>query len=500
MLAAKGCIDALGKVGKLGDAGEFEIGKAAAEWAERHEAWDGTDEHQKWADEWSQATVHSAGWHTLQGKAYELIPGYRLEEARVEFASVPLPSADKRRLLTIEDIEDLPDPRWLIHGLVPEQSLAIIYGPPKNGKTFIALSMALHIAAGIPWFGRGVQQGGVVYIAGEGAGGLKLRVRAARAHYGIPAHIPLWVLPRAVNFSDKHAVEDLEQLIGETVGDQPVRWVVIDTLARAMPGVDENSAGEVGKVIAACDLLKERLGCTVTPVHHQGKDGEKGMRGSSALDGAVDALLHTIRKKENDTDIITLATKYQKDAEEAEPIHFDLLTVAATECRTSLVPVLRTGPEPSAKKLTDQQQAALDILKGLVAANCGAPVTEMAWRDACVNGRRMSASENPKVRKDAFRNNFELLQRVGLVVWEDGIVRLSNEAESRAEQNLAESLPSGEGRVADFMPNSANSASLQGRYVAAEAESLYRDSANLPPDAPKRSAGEWTPEQLAVLN
>jgi len=167
------------------------------------------------------------------------------------------------KLLSIEDVEGLPDPVWIVDGLLPEQGLAIAYGAAKHGKSFLMLSAALHIAAGRDWFGRQVRQGAIVYICGEGAGGLKLRIRAARAHYRIPADIPFWTLPRAVNFSDMKAVTELADLIRETAGSEPIRMVIVDTLARAMPGLDENSAGDVGRVIAACDWLKEQLGCTV---------------------------------------------------------------------------------------------------------------------------------------------------------------------------------------------------------------------------------------------
>jgi hypothetical protein len=45
--------------------------------------------------------------------------------------------------------------------------------------------------------------------------------------------------------------------------------------------------------------LKEQLGCTVMPIHHTGKDAEKGMRGSSALDGAVDTALVVMRQNDS---------------------------------------------------------------------------------------------------------------------------------------------------------------------------------------------------------
>ena len=248
----------------------------------------------------------------------------------------PKPNSRALRLMHLEEVEALPPPVWIVDGLVPERSLVIPFGPPKAGKTFIVLSMALHIAAGMDWAGLKVGQGGVVFIAGEGVGGLSIRLKAMRQHYGIPSNIPFWVIPRAVNFREPGTAEMLVKLVRDTVGDEPIALLVVDTLARAMPGVDENSSQEVGVVIAACDAIKEDLGCTVMPIHHTGKDTGKGMRGSNALDGAVDA---AFRIEAAGDHRVSLKTEHQKDGEPARPILFQMESVTVG-MRSSLVPVV----------------------------------------------------------------------------------------------------------------------------------------------------------------
>ena len=72
-----------------------------------------------------------------------------------------------------------PDPVWLVRDVLPEGGLVTLYGQSGGGKTFVALDLALRIATGMNWWGkRSVQQGLVAYIAGEGVGGLKNRIRA----------------------------------------------------------------------------------------------------------------------------------------------------------------------------------------------------------------------------------------------------------------------------------------------------------------------------------
>jgi hypothetical protein len=267
------------------------------------------------------------------------------------------------RLLSIAEIEAMPPPEWIIDGLLPAQGLIIPYGPPKVGKTFVVLSMGLHIAAGKDWCGRAVRQGVVVYIAGEGLGGLALRIKAMRLEYDIPADVPFFVRPKAVNFRDPQAVAELIAVARDTAAGHPIALVVVDTLARAMPGVDENSAQEVGLVIAACDAVKEQLQCSVAPIHHTGKDQERGMRGSNAIHGAVDT---TLRIKAAGDRRIQMINEDQKDGEPAPPMTFAMKEVS-TGFRSSLVPVLEDaaplgrppGEQPDADELLTRVALAM---------------------------------------------------------------------------------------------------------------------------------------------
>jgi len=98
---------------------------------------------------------------------------------------------------------------------------------------------------------------------------------------------------------------------------------VFDTMARCMPGGDENSAQDVGLVIAAADRIRQRTGAAVLLVHHTQKGGELE-RGSSALRGAADSMFYL---RPEDVGLILETTK-QKDALAAEPRRLRLMAVA----------------------------------------------------------------------------------------------------------------------------------------------------------------------------
>lgn len=190
-------------------------------------------------------------------------------------------------LLTYADLLDLPDPAWLIDGLVPE-GLAVLYGAPGTFKSFAALDWALSVATGQPWHGRDVRGGYVVYIAAEGHGGLCKRVEAWRETHGRPDMTRVRFLAQAVNLLDAEQVERTRCTLATL--PEPPALLVIDTAARSMVGGDENSARDVGMFIAAID--GQNAGTRLV-VHHAGKAGDE--RGSSALRGAADMMARVER-------------------------------------------------------------------------------------------------------------------------------------------------------------------------------------------------------------
>jgi hypothetical protein len=345
------------------------------------------------------------------------------------------------RLLSISELKNLPDPEWLIEGLLPEKSLSLIFGQPKNGKTFIALSEAMHIAAGRDWFGRKVKQGVVIYVAAEGSNGLKLRIPALQAYHKFPDDTPFYTVPLGVNFGTNKDVLELVGIIRETVGNQPVALVVVDTLAKSMPGLDENAAVDMGRVIAQCEWLRDELGCAVMPIHHEGKDATKGARGNTALPGAVDSAQHVCRVKDkgNGTDIVVVTNTAQKDAAEADPILFDLIEVAGDETRASLVPVLRTTAAPAkVSEISGQPAIALTELNCMLTEHptplpkepnypVAAGAREDDWRERFY--AKLPSDTKAKVKGQAFNRARNTLMEKKIIDVHKGWVWLMSDVE-----------------------------------------------------------------------
>jgi AAA domain len=220
-------------------------------------------------------------------------------------------SAGHFRLCFLEEILMLPPPQWLIDGLLQTDTLAVLYGPPKAGKSFLAFDLALSVAAGRPSLGHEVKQGDVLYVSAEGGNGVSPRVRAWLAKRGpMPSTASRFALiRRPVNIRDGDG--DVEALISDIRAARlNPSLIVIDTLARCYGGGNENSQQDMGVFVAGCDRLREMFpGTTVLVVHHKGWEASHE-RGSNALRGAVDTVIAVDRMD----GFTRMEVKYHKDA------------------------------------------------------------------------------------------------------------------------------------------------------------------------------------------
>src|SRR6266853_2096427 len=200
--------------------------------------------------------------------------------------------ADKHRprfrLYSPEDLLALPPPSWLLEKHIPENAFAVLYGPPGSGKSFVALGWALAIASRRPWLGCTTNRGPVIYVAAEGGSGLGQRVQTHLDAHELAGPVDIRFVCDPVNLLQSDEVTALLSDVDAALPEHPALFV-FDTLARAMSGGDENSARDVGLVVAAADRIRNATNAAVLFVHHTGKDGLVE-RGSSALRGAADAM------------------------------------------------------------------------------------------------------------------------------------------------------------------------------------------------------------------
>jgi len=224
------------------------------------------------------------------------------------------------RLSLIDDAElaTRKPPNALIAGMIPEGGLAVLYGESGLGKSFLALDLAYSIATNIPWMNRAVAPGPVIYIAGEGIGGLPKRTAAWKDAHEAKGPIEVHFISDPVLLTVESDVSELTMLLA-SLEPEP-QLIVVDTLARAMAGADDSSGKDMGNLIQAVDRLRTMFGCAVLLVHHSTKKEGRVERGSSQLRGAADSMMSVTTHGSS----LKLSSEKSKDYEPFDDIEFSL--------------------------------------------------------------------------------------------------------------------------------------------------------------------------------
>jgi hypothetical protein len=277
-------------------------------------------------------------------------------------------------LVTLADLLRLPDPEWLIDGMVEVGAQGVVYGPTGHGKTFVVLDWALCVATGRSWQSRMVKKGPVVYVVTEGGRGIKKRVGAWMQENGVRSVDNAFFVLEAVQLRNPGDYKlFVNRLDGENLKPS---LIVFDTFARCFVGGDENTSKDVGEFVDATRRLQEHTGASILAIHHTGKNKNEE-RGSSALRAAADVMFKVMRSKDG---VISVTNEKQKDDEEAPDLNLRLKQVQLTESNgrriTSCV-LVGTRRDSLARIVNASEERALSALQDL-----GGPATSGDWAAA----------------------------------------------------------------------------------------------------------------------
>lgn len=204
-------------------------------------------------------------------------------------------------IITGPDIAAMPRMEWLLKGRIPMKGLVALYAPPKSGKSVVACELAVAASLGEPFwqvpFGKRLS---VLYIAAERSSDIGDRLKATLQRRGVPYPDTLHVYARETG---PLQVDNAAHLLGLVQVAQHLKpdLIIFDTFARMTLGIEENSSGDMGEAVEKFNAVIRAAGPQAAGiiVHHAGKDKSKGLRGSTALLGAVDAVWSVTREGQN---------------------------------------------------------------------------------------------------------------------------------------------------------------------------------------------------------
>jgi hypothetical protein len=178
-----------------------------------------------------------------------------------------------------------PEPvEWVWDRYLPKGALTLLVAYMKVGKSTLAYPLALAIAQGRPFLGFATMQTPVLMLAVEEH---PRDVRARLERFGLLPDDPVHVHRGRLTPRDLLAVE-------RYIRTHRIGLVLLDTLSRYWEIKDENDNAQVIQRISPFIDLAHETNTTIVLIHHESKAGGvggRGIRGGSALLGAVDQAL-----------------------------------------------------------------------------------------------------------------------------------------------------------------------------------------------------------------
>ncbi len=234
------------------------------------------------------------------------------------------------KLLSPSEVMKLPDPTFIIDGVLPENGMAQLFGKSGSYKSFVSLDMTLSIATGTPWLGnRKTKKSKVVYVGAEGAPGYKKRIAAWLKDNKLKLRDiedNFRFLQEPMLLNDNLDCDVFLYKVKQFVAKDEIDLIVFDTQARCTGGWDENDGVDMGLMITKLDEFKRELDTSVLLVHHTGlKELTRG-RGHSSVHGALDAQF-SVTKTKNKM-VVTLKCEKLKDWEDGWEEDLLLIPVA----------------------------------------------------------------------------------------------------------------------------------------------------------------------------
>jgi hypothetical protein len=343
--------------------------------------------------------------------------------------------------LSYQDMINLPDPEWLIEGVIIEETSALLFGKSNSFKSFLAVDIACSVGTGHlhgSWHGATIIDGSpVLYVATEGALGVaKQRIPGWYEAHGIPEEHrqgAVTLYPQEIALDDDNAVNDLLRSCAIDAANREddddwsdpacaFKLVVIDIFGASMMG-PETSDETARAWVRNINRIMREMNCAVLTIAHTGWADETRARMHTHFWGSFDTRL----KAEGDKDSLTtvLSVDRHKDADSSGEWGFRLDKVTLPSGQTTLVPRLCDEVEVKQKRRVSGKPAvALQALsealieKGRTIAGPNYPscavVSLEDWRTMC--GRHgLTDSDNPETLKKSFQRAKTTLIEKGLV-------------------------------------------------------------------------------------
>jgi hypothetical protein len=246
-------------------------------------------ERWRWRPEEAPAEASSPDPAT-DPEGYELALQLEVRKARLRRDAAEVLAAEQRparapltsRIVWDDELNTVPLPDMAVSELIAERSVGWLGGPSGSYKSFVGVDLGVHLAYGGQALGHAEftvnRPRKVLYVAGEGASGVALRLRAALLRAGVSDTRQLALDTQAVDLTSEREVDELVAFVLA----QGVTFVIVDTFRQSTPGVNENDNSEVGVILGRLIALRDTHGVSSMLIDHT----NKSVKGLADLTGA----------------------------------------------------------------------------------------------------------------------------------------------------------------------------------------------------------------------
>lgn len=202
------------------------------------------------------------------------------------------------RIISTEEYMSLDRPNldWIIEGQIPHPSLVLLHGPPKSGKSFLAMDLLRCISQGKSFLGWKSHKSKALYLQFDTSEMVWRQRLISMKSSGVDLSGDIYTvhpddMPIPFNILERGHSDWLRGIVNKS----DCKVILIDVF-REIHNADENDSTQmkiVGDILMS--IFKDR---TLILVHHSKKipdevinpDPTQVARGSSYLTGKVDAL------------------------------------------------------------------------------------------------------------------------------------------------------------------------------------------------------------------
>lgn len=336
----------------------------------------------------------------------------------------PVKKGQGMHFLTYAEMCAMPEPEWLVEGVVQKRSSALMFGKSNTFKSFLAIDIGLSVATGKSWHGHAVSKGRVLFVATEGANGVgRLRVPGWYGHHSVDEadrHNAL-LYPKEIRLD---VVEDVDALVAAIRQGGPMALVVLDIFGGTMAGTEVEDTTARAWTRAVQHIMRS-TGTAMLTVAHTGWQDETRARMHTHFWGSFDSRMRVDGDKEARTSLLTV--ERHKDADSSGSWGFNLANSGET-----LVPVYnpdvrsdRGAALPMGQKLAvealDEALETHGILKVDPAWPSCRIVSISTWREFC-DRKGLTSSEKADAKLKAFNRARDALRKAKIIDVQESFV------------------------------------------------------------------------------